>query len=443
MLATLTAALALASATAAAAQDAPIEYVEETTGALTITWRGDPARGCAEAGLCDRSGSVVLRGGGSSSGGSSGGVHSVDVGLRPGTARVVRGAPEAPDGVCTDVVGAPYLSLVAERTSGGRVALTPQPFGRPFGLATVAGRCAGPLGPALEAALPSAVVDRASLLRGTARIDLSGRRPFADGPFSGEVASTLVVTRRTRPAPRLGGEARPGRVTDARGVRVPRRLAILELGYRVERLDGALTTDFAGLPEPFCLALDACGLTGTHELRLRLGAPRGGTVWLNAYGPARALRGRRTVAGALAAVAAGALRLDGLALERLEGTSTAATQQPGAAPCRSSRDVRLPAVRLDVRRAALRLRLGGSEAFREDDDPLRTHCPGPDADDLAGGTLAAGRIPLAALARRRVTLPLAPQRGGAAAGDFAAAARGRVEIVLRRVRARVSVARSG
>jgi hypothetical protein len=58
------------------------------------------------------------------------------------------------------------------------------------------------------------------------------------------------------------------------------------------------------------------------------------------------------------------------------------------------------------RRVTARFASGGADAFLGA-DLLRTRCPGPLLTDLADDTpLAAGRLPLRALGRRRVTLHL-------------------------------------
>jgi hypothetical protein len=424
-------------AVAAAGPPAAGAAVRSTTtvdGAVKITWAGDPDRGCAAAGVCDVGGVVIARPTGESSEVSVGGaaderfIDDLFDDRGPAVVRVLRGPPDAPAGACTDVVLA-QLGARAEPRAGGRAEVTLVPFGAPRSVA-VAGRCAGPLASDLAGAMPSATVERRRLLDGVTRIDLSGSRPFAAGPFSGELESTIVLTRRSDRVPddseisrEVGGE-RPRR----------RRIASFELTYSIARRAGTLVTEFAGVPEPFCLALDACGLTGTHELRL--GAQRrSGTLALYGFGPARAVRGR-SFRAALAAVRAGRLHVD--ASVRWSGgpaTGTGTATRGGPAVCSDTVEVDLPEARGAVRRGGVVLRLARGEGFDAEADPLRTRCPGPGAPDLAGGAVARGLIPARRLGARRLALALRP--GPAVRGSFAIVRRGEIPLTLRRRSAQV------
>ncbi|MGH2855968.1 MAG: hypothetical protein ACRDMJ_00630, partial [Solirubrobacteraceae bacterium] len=103
-------ALACTALAAAPAAGAPGRQVTTTmTGALTIAWQADPARGCAAAGLCGVSGSLEMLAGGSgqSSSSSGGGPSPIQAELMDPTAaaRVMTlGAAGAPDATCTDLV---------------------------------------------------------------------------------------------------------------------------------------------------------------------------------------------------------------------------------------------------------------------------------------------------------------------------------------------------
>src|SRR5436189_2288314 len=58
----MAAAAALAAAAPAGAHTTELQGDMSATGAVTVTWHGDPARGCAAAGLCGYSGSVGVQG---------------------------------------------------------------------------------------------------------------------------------------------------------------------------------------------------------------------------------------------------------------------------------------------------------------------------------------------------------------------------------------------
>src|SRR2546423_10835381 len=95
----------------------------EVSGALTVSWHGDPARGCADAGVCDVAGSVTLRANEGSSGGSSDSGHLASllvVQTQGGIVRVTRGAPRAPRGACPDGTGEGRRTPHVVRRAGTR-----------------------------------------------------------------------------------------------------------------------------------------------------------------------------------------------------------------------------------------------------------------------------------------------------------------------------------
>lgn len=421
------------AAVAPATAPADIRYQQRVTGAVTITWAGDPARGCAEAGVCEISGSVTARARGESGGETSGGndreatLGSLHIHTEPGIARVLRGPPGAPAGACTDRAAA-GPAIEVDRVRGGEATILLAPFGAPDEVA-LAGRCAGPLASDLESAFLTATVEQRRLVEGFARIDLSGTRAFAGGPFSGEVRSTLAIertSRRVRSATRTSQEV-PGQLL--------RRRIAFQMSYDVLRPRGTLVTRWAGGPEPFCLALDACALSGMHTLRLRPGGALG-SLDVFALVPASRVRGRSRAA-VVAALRAGRIRPDSIELSfggSMRGEATAAWA--GGAVCRGETRT-APDVAGDVRGGALVLALGRGEGFGDDEDPLRTRCPGPGSADFPGRAMATGRIPLRRLGARRLGLTL---RGGRpATGAFTIARRGEIRLDLRLRRVELDV----
>jgi hypothetical protein len=414
----------------AAPAAADLSFRERVTGGLTITWAGDPARGCADAGLCDVRGSVTVRGNGSgnSSTSSSGddeetAMHSLYLDATSGVARVVRGPPEAPLGTCTDLVPGGF-ELEADRVRGGSAQIMLVPLGVPAAV-PLGGRCAGPLASDLvEAGLLTTTVRRSRLVSGFARIDLSGTRSFTSGPFSGELRSDLVIERTSR---RVGGAGEESR--DDRPFPESRRMALVELRYAVETAGGSLATSWRGGEEPFCLALDACGLSGTHELTAP--ATRG---TLQMFGIVRASR-LRPGESAISAIRSGRVRPDGIGVELRRPARVEATASRGGPVCRDSTRVPL-AVAGEIRRGALRLELARVDESEPDEDPLRTRCPGPASADLPGRTPAGAVIPLRRLGARRLDVVLRPPRG-AAPGPFSLARAGGIPLRLRLRRARL------
>lgn len=428
--------LAALAAAAVSAQAAPaaVEYDVEAEGAVTVTWRGDPGRGCEAARVCDLSGSTTLRVFGETSGGFSGGddveagLESLDVPSNGGTARVIRGAPDAPAGVCTDFVTSGIrIGSRPPAAPGGRAELTLLPFATPEP-APVAGRCAGPLGSDLAGALPSVELDPRRLVRGRVRIDLSGRAPFAGGPYSGEVSSTVVLERTSRRlADEPGSRSRPSRRSEDDGLV---RAAAVNVSLAVAGGPAVLRTGYRGAADPFCAGLDACGLTGEHLLRVAPG--RRGTLQLFAFVRASALRGRRSERAVLAALRAGRLRAGESSVSlprRATATATARASRNGAPACSDGGEVPMPELRAEVRAGALALRLGALEFDDFALDPLRTRCPGPALSDFAGGDLATAAVPLARLTRRRLDVRL--RRPPALPGAYAVTARGAVPLSLR------------
>ena len=200
------------------------------TGTITVTWRGDASRGCAGAAVCDVQGRTALpvdaRGqlttrrtaGALRSFGYLFDDRSISV------ARVTRGGAGDGSPICVDApptggFGPGGFGLTIRPGPSGRVLLGVQATS-----ALSAGRCAGPLASDLATALPRTSATVSRLVAGTT-VDLSGRRAFTAGPFSGEVVAAVGVAAaparthrsgRSGPGwPRPGHATAPGRVSGA------------------------------------------------------------------------------------------------------------------------------------------------------------------------------------------------------------------------------------
>lgn len=397
------------------------------SGSLTWTWRADPARGCAAAGLCGVSGSIEVVPSLDSVAEPDG--RSVSVMLRdPGAVARV----EDPSGSCVDLVpvdaslsSGPGGPLHVETGSGGSVA------------PPSSGRCAGPT--AQDLGLSKLPVRR---LRGGG-YDFSTTTSFAAGPFELTLVSTLRG-RRGAPASPLGA-ADPGRRSAAiaagrtatiklRASRPPPvRLAraqhpqlyeFAEVRYRLTRVTGSLSAGFRGLPPPLCDALDACASTGVLTFR-----PRGayGTLDLNGYAN---VSKRVGAAAALADLRSRSLSSADLSFDgALPAKLTEMLTRPGSAACSQSRSQRDLFLSADYLGATLSLSspdLPGAES-------VRTRCPGPSRADILGDrALAQARFSLRRVGRKTLTVALG-NPGKFEGLAYAGARRGALVLTFRRI----------
>src|SRR3954447_8421617 len=95
-----------------------------TSGGMTASWHGEPARGCAEAGVCDVAGSVTLTPQAGDSSITTSGTRLLDtlsLTVQRPTVRALRGPPEHPAGACLDAAGPVELSLGTGRPTRGRI----------------------------------------------------------------------------------------------------------------------------------------------------------------------------------------------------------------------------------------------------------------------------------------------------------------------------------
>ena len=422
-------AVAIAAAThpPSAQADTSLNVRVRTTGVIAVVWHGDPARGCAAAGMCEVDGSVTYRPPGDidlelGSDGSAGfGLGEME----PAVVRVRGTTPGSATAGCVDLLPMDLDTHIGDITEGQVT----------FGFAALglsSGRCAGPRPADLDLALPRDAVAARDLARRGRTLDLSGRAPFVAGPFSGTVISTVEV--RVSRARRTSA-ADAGRRFEGIGIELgggpPRRLAGLLLTYRLQPLGGSIVSEFAGLHSPACQVLDACGARGRSTLELKSDA---GEMQLLAV----RTRGKRlpSVGSMLRAVRSGKLGLEGFAyFPRMTARVSSSVTFANGQTCTDSvfADAPEPQVRRGRDRLAIVLTSAG--------DSVRTHCPGPSEDDATHTeVLARASFALSDVGRRVLPLGLGTPRTFSARG-FSGTRRGTVPLELRLLGAEVITGR--
>jgi hypothetical protein len=402
-----------------------------TTGSVSITWHGDVSRGCADAGLCG------YRGSASTQPGLDGqlylvlgtlGTHGVADAfgyLQQDTTSVVRVLRRETSGAvdaCVDASPPTEVDVtvrgVRQRTA--RIGLA----GGDLGI----GRCAGPDLTNALLSIPARRVSMARLRRGGITVDMKARVPFRSGRFSGRLVSTVRL--------------HVGRMRSSRSVLVfdesgaPRRklplARVVELHavYRVAGLAGKLATSFQGLAAPACNGVDACGVSGAANWAI---LSSGGTITLDSAalaGPSD--HGLRGLVAAVRRHGSRGYIAASVDLRHEVGTTSARTDRDGGASCHDSRSVLPPFVYTPSSRTVVRFVVGSPVVFPQGPDVLRTGCPGPTRAGVVGlQPVASGRFALAAVARRRIDVPL---RAGGRFDDGAYRGAWRSRFTLRLVR---------
>jgi hypothetical protein len=418
----VTAIAAAALATAAPAFGSAVH----TTGDVVVRWHGDAARGCADVGLCDYSGQMVITP-----------WRDADLELTRFSSNIT--------------LGQSYLTTRVNRAGGGRCAAASDPdFPLDFelvegslggaavqseGLST--GRCGGPLAEDLESSLPRATFSLAELRRKPLRLDLSGTTPFAAGPFSGDVVSTLVVDMaraRRRAARDENNDSFPEPP-------VPKRLrgriaGVLQMDFTTGPLTGTIGADLGGFPEPGCTPFDTCGLSG--KLDYALDVPSA-TVFVTSWRLLPRGRSSESLSEARRAFLAGRTHVV-VNVESGSDSKARVTEElrpGGGSVCRDGHDSDRPQIVTARARNGIRMALLASSSVDPDTDVVRTRCPGPlTGDVLANDRLASGVVPLRALLERRAALTLAA-RGSFARGGYLGLWHGGIRVGLERTGRRV------
>ena len=426
--------LAAAPGSAAASRNTSLEF--SASGSITVAWHGDPARGCAAAGMCGYSGTttfpqldyadlelihtrhgVVAEFGGIDSDG-------------PTVVRVRREVPGGSPAVCVTHDTASSFTLDLSRAYAGRRWLSVGTDALPAPMAS--GQCAGPRLGDFVGSLPSRAIRLKALRRAGTRL------PLGDASVD-TVVSTLVL--------RSNGERRESGFGGGGGGPGPggsRRTLTVDVRFRVRRSAGEVAADFRALNAPICQVLDACGTSGRAGYTLD-----GSSGSLDVYGWAPA-RGSHipTLGAAIAAIARrGAVEADGQ-LGPGSGVTTSAFERPGSPTCTDRARPPAPILFVEGERNGSRLDLATPDEDTSTDslsDVFRTRCPGPNQrrrEREAGAPLASARLATTSLSRPELRIALT-RAGRFSSGAYAGSVGGRVELDLVRTRARVKVVRGG
>jgi hypothetical protein len=397
----------------------------ELVGSLTFAWQGDPARGCAAAGLCDVRGSLELVPSGGFA--SAPGPPSIEL-IDPGSAaRVIDQSPSATATACADPVPVDVLFAIRRSHATPDQNLSIEP--------PSAGRCAGPTAADLLAvSLPARRLGRHGY-------DLSGDVTFGAGPFTVTATSSLrTVIQASGPA--IVGTSTSGSISAGpvppRALPRPLLSEHADAVYRIAATTGSFTTTFSGLAPPLCDPLGACGTSGAlHET-----AGTGGTV---RFSGARVVSRRVGARKALADLRAGRLGF-GFSGSPISGTLSETLTQADGTTCADTDMRATPLMQAPGPASAIALGPGAFPFGGPDtiSDPLRTRCPGPSARDILGrSALATATVPMNALGDRRLTLTFAHGNAGSfVAGDYAGERTGTVVLTLVLVRASAGTVRT-
>jgi hypothetical protein len=404
-------ALVLAAGTGSASAATNYRAQVEISGQVVVSFHGDPAAGCAAAFRCDvESGSIrwtpntqgqlyLFQGRRGGRLFSALNVFSFGGGGSIGTLAILeRRAADGTEHQCIDARGSSYetlpVDIVGRRTLrfGLRSSARSYPPSPPLPT-----RCGGPLPADWLAGLPTRDVGLRALLRGPAKIDLSGSSDFAAAGLAGTAVSTIEIS---------VGEmrARRARVRRPRPQRPDRRrppVRTVQVEYRVAEVSGSAPVEVQSDPRT-CAPLDACGLTGSVTVTP---GPAEGEAYLYAFGRMPKADLRRALGLAPGPRPRGVRIYGYLELEKGAGSVVAALERDGAPACRDTAPFRRHTLGLQVRDGRVTATFGAGEQFGF--DLLGTRCPGPLSSELGRrGNLATGSVPLSAFSRERLTLAL-------------------------------------
>jgi hypothetical protein len=323
--------------------------------------------------------------------------------------------------ICTQLAPVDmFMSIVRLHSSGLQAIVVP--FSPP-----TSGDCAGPSALSLSSNF-SLPVRRLPGPREA--YDLSATHTFGSGPYIVTLKSTIRARRPSGPV--IGGLQLGGGSggDESTGSKAHKGLVEqVSLDYRITTTSGAVTTTFAGRPDPFCLPLDACGASGTLTNAIS------GISSRLEFDAQRVVEQRASRRRALADLRSGRLPLQETG-DPVGDVLSANVGWSAGSDC-TQRIRQFNALIIDVtesgdgRTALFRLATDRTE------DPFRTACAGPGAADVLGSsdTLARASLPLRQLGASSLRVPISGH-GRFVSGSYAGARSGDVTLGLRLVRVR-------
>jgi hypothetical protein len=260
-------------------------------------------------------------------------------------------------------------------------------------------------------------------------IDLSTIRPFSSAGFAGTLRSTLVL--------RLGRARRPHFSDEPPDFGKPHRVRDTEVSYRVKSVTGSVGFAFSGLGDPAqCLALDACGETGSVTLSPAASA---GTFVLDVETPAsRPRRDIRTLFGIARGGDPRGLVAGGYGAwtSRAGAVNASFSWQDGTSPCTDAVPLRSGTLSGELNARRFEMVFGGLL----DGDVLHTRCGGPVQSDVASvRSFASGSVPIAALRRKQLTIHLTRYRAIVPTAAWQGSVKSALTVTLVRTRVRERV----
>jgi hypothetical protein len=331
------------------------------------------------------------------------------------------GSTEAQPHICTQLAPVTIDLTVARSHSGGLQA-HPDSFSPP-----TSGDCAGPS----ALSLSSTELPARRLPGRTEAYDLTGAVGFGSGPYAVTVRSTIRARRPSGSGSGAFGLSGSGSSSGSFPAPKQSRQLVehVSIDYRITTNTGTVTTTFDGRPDPFCVPLDACGVSGALT-----DAISGGSTDLE-FDAQRVVFNRASSRKALADLRSGRLTLFDTG-ELVSDVLSANVGWSAGSAC-TDRLSQFNALVINVTPNKDKKRMLFSLAGNSMEDPFRAACPGPGIADVLGAsdTLARGSLPVRDLGRTSLRIPISGH-GRFVTGSYAGARNGGVTLGLRLVRVR-------
>jgi hypothetical protein len=198
--------------------------------------------------------------------------------------------------------------------------------------------------------------------------------------------------------------------------------------YQVTAISGAVTTTFAGRPDPFCVPLDACGASGVVTDAIS------GSENRFEFDAQRIVKRRVSRRAALADLRSGRMPLQDTGILLTDVLSAQVAWPVGSACIDRLRQLNALDVNADASRHRGKVLVSlGTQV----EDPFRTACPGPAMADVLGSANTLARAVMSArdLGRKRLRIVLSGH-GRFVAGSYAGSRSGGLTLAMKLIRVR-------